>query len=280
MHHKQALVYPDWTFCRWLSLPGVLKVARCIIKPTFCGQGFYCGSMHSVSVALCRDMGSGCEHFLLWQYRSLLYEDTLNMQWILCRSLCSIPSVLDQVCLCFVGNTLSVINPLKWATSWFYVELLQLEMRQLAIFVRGGFHSLDQICDCVVNSDCDCAIVSCASTDADINLEHLLSVHCDDVCGDTVWLSSAESALFVCAAIWWWSLQRDIWGGQWHWLYCGCQWWVWVDMYCVNWTGWLALWYVTHSMPVTMGCCGSTNYSPISPTHSPQLGMQTNHGFL
>ena len=68
------------------------------------------------------------------------------------RSVCSIPSVLDQVCLCFVGNTLGVVNLLQWATSWFYVWLLQLEMHQLAIFVRDGFHSLDQICDCVVNS--------------------------------------------------------------------------------------------------------------------------------
>ena len=110
------------------------------------------------------------------------------------RSVCSIPSVLDQVCLCFVGNTLGVVNLLQWATSWFYVWLLQLEMHQLAIFVRDGFHSLDQICDCVVNSSCDCvvnsscdcAIVSCASTDADVNLEYLLSVHRDDVCGDTV----------------------------------------------------------------------------------------------
>ena len=102
------------------------------------------------------------------------------------RSVCSIPSVLDQVCLCFVGNTLGVINPLQWATSWFYVRLLQLEMHQLASFVRDGFHSLDQICDCVVNSSCDCAIVSCASTDADVNLEYLPSVHRDDVCGDTV----------------------------------------------------------------------------------------------
>ena len=53
-------------------------------------------------------------------------------------------------------------------------------------FCWDGFHSLDQICDCVVNSARDCADVSCASTDADVNLEYLPSVHRDDVCGDTV----------------------------------------------------------------------------------------------